>query len=129
LEGTTIYDLPGRLLRDTFGRTLKDQDAFLVFVLFHSHRVVLCEPILTDRPGITEVFPHSQRGVSSALASLWEGTDDPRANYVYWYYKWNGEWRGYDHADHLTDEERERFEFLKQRLEEHPFVTAFEPEN
>jgi hypothetical protein len=73
MDGTTISDLHGRLLRDTFGGSLKWEDAFLVFVLFHNYRVVLCKPILTDRPGITGVDAITQRGASESLASMWKG--------------------------------------------------------
>ena len=128
MQGTTIYDLRGRLLRDTFGESLVDQDAFLVFVLFHSHRVVLAEPILTDRPGIVEVAADTQRGVSESLASMWPKTDR-RSDMYYWYYSWNGDWRGYEHADNLTDAERERLAVLKRKLEGHAFVAWFEPED
>ena len=31
----SIYDFHGRLLRDTFGRAIRNQDAFLLFTLFH----------------------------------------------------------------------------------------------
>jgi hypothetical protein len=75
VDGTTIYDLHGRLVRDAFGRRLSDQDAFLVIVLFHSYRIILSAPILTDRPGIVEVAAGTQRGVSEALAKRRHGAE------------------------------------------------------
>jgi hypothetical protein len=128
VDGTTIYDLLGRLVRDTFGRRLTDADAFLVFVLFHTHRVVLSAPVLTDRPGVREVFPYTQRGVSEALASAWAGTADGRADLYYWYFRWNGEWGSYEHASHLSPDEQQRLGELRAELEKHPFVDRLELE-
>ena len=129
MDGTTIDDLHGRLLRDTFGHRLSDTDAFLIFVLFHSSRVMLTAPVLTDRPGIQEVGPLSQRGVSAALASMWQGTEDRRAACTDWYFRWNGEWGSYEHAERLTLEEQDRLAALQAALERHPFVGWFEPED
>lgn len=129
LSETTINDLYGRLIRDTFGCRLTDGDAFLVFVLFHTHRTVLVEPVLSDRPGVLEVAPDTQRGVSEALASAWSGTEDPRGDMYFWYYRWNGEWGSYEHAGHLSPAEAERLGELRLELERHPFVNRFEPED
>jgi hypothetical protein len=128
MSGTTIYDLHGRLLRDTFGRPLNDQDAFLVFVLFHGHRIVLTAPILTDRPGVQEVAAITQRHVSEALASLW-GAKEDQSKPSYWYHRWNGVWGSNEHAYCLTPAGRERLEQLRAELERHPFVSRLEPED
>src|SRR5262245_16173944 len=90
VDGTTIYELHGRLVRDTFGVRLCDRVAFLVFVLLHSYRVVMSGSVLTDRPGVQEVAADTQRGVSEALASAWAGTADERADPHFWYCRWNG---------------------------------------
>jgi hypothetical protein len=83
VDETTIYKLHKRLVRDTFGQHLSDQDAFLVFLLFHSYRIVLSGPILTDRPGVQQVAAATQPWVSEALASAWTGTQDERADPYY----------------------------------------------
>jgi hypothetical protein len=129
MDGTTIYDFHGRLIRDTFGRRLNDQDAFLVFVLFHSYRFVLSGPILTDRPGVLEVAANTQSGVSEALASVWAGTQDARARATYWYFRWNGDWGSYGHAEQLSPQEQQRFEELRTQIECHPFVSRTELED
>lgn len=129
MDVTTIYDLHGRLLRDTFGRRLSDTDAFLVFVLFHGYRVWLSAPLLTDRPGVQEVHALTQRSVADALASVWAGTTDERADSYFWYFRWNGVWGSYGHAEGLSLEERERLEQLRAALESHPFVLKLQPED
>jgi hypothetical protein len=129
VDGTTIYDLHGRLVRDTFGHRLSDQDAFLIFVLFHCYKVVLSEPVLSDRPGVQVVAAQTQRGVAEALASVWIGTQDERADLYFWYYRWNGGWGSYGHAERLSPAESERLEQLKAELERHPFVSRLEPED
>jgi hypothetical protein len=131
-EGTTIFDLHGRLLRDTFGPTLDDSDAFLVFVLFHHYQIELSGPVLTDRPNLQagdRVHAETQRGCSGAIASLWSGSDDERASYVYWYRRWNGEWGSYGHAERLSAEEKARLRALMKELERHPFVRRIMPED
>jgi len=122
-----IDDLHGRLVRDTFGRRLTDSDAFLLFVLLHSYRIVLSGPVLTDRPAVQEVAAHTQRGVSEALASAWAGTSDERANPYFWYYRWNGDWGSYGHAERLSLAEVERLGQLRMELERHPLVSRLEP--
>jgi hypothetical protein len=129
VDGTTIDDLLGQLVRDTFGRHLSDEDAFLVFTLLHTHRVLLCGPVLTDRPGVLEVTADTQRGVAGALASAWAGTADERADLYYWYFRWNGEWGSYEHANQLSPAERERLGQLRAEFERHPFVSRLEPED
>jgi len=125
----TIYEMQGSLLRETFGSDLSDLDAFLVFVLFHSYRVILKEGVLSDRPGVQEVSAGTQRSVSESLASLWRGRDDVRADYAYWYRRWNGKWGSYSHAENLTTEEQKRLEYLREQLERHPAVVRMEPED
>lgn len=129
MGGTTIYDLHGCLFRDTFGRRLTDTDTFLVFVLFHTYRVVLSGPVLSDRPGVLEVSADTQRGVSEALASAWAGTADERADPYFWYYRWNSDWGSYGHAERLSAEEQSRLEELRLELERHPFVSRLEPDD
>jgi hypothetical protein len=132
MNGTTIYDFHGRLLRDTFGRDISDQDAFLLFTLFHLYQIELASPVLTDRPQLAEgdrVAALTQRHCSQALASVWAGSREQRADYTYWYWRWNGEWGSYAHAESLTEEERTRLRDLTAKLEEHPFVRRFVPEN
>src|SRR4051812_48069634 len=105
---TTIDDLHGRLLRDTFGRDLDDRDAFLLFTLFHHYQIELAGPVLADRPSMgagDRVHADTQRGCAEALASLWAGCDDERADYTYWYWRWNDEWGSYGHAEDLSAEE------------------------
>ncbi len=64
-QGTTIYDLHGRLLLDTFDRNLSDGDAFLIFALFHHYQIELEGPFLLDRPTMSagdRVAADTQRG-------------------------------------------------------------------
>jgi hypothetical protein len=56
LEPTTYCELHGRLLRDTFGRNIGDEDALLLFTIFHYHQIELSRPqVLADekRPDIS----------------------------------------------------------------------------
>lgn len=130
--GTTIESLPGRLIRDTIGRGIDDRDAFLLFTLLHDYQIELAGPVLTDRPKLKEgdrVAAFTQRDCSAALASVWAGTKDPRADYTYWYIRWNGEWGSYGHAHALTEEESARLEILKGLIEKHPFVRRLVPDD
>lgn len=129
MKQTTIGYLHSRLLVDVFGRPLDDRDAFLVFALFHSYRVVLRGPVLKDRKGCLVCAAITQRHAASALTALWWGTSKPGAHYTHWYWRWNGEWGSYGHAENLSPEESERFEELKLLLECHPFVSRFELED
>ena len=132
MDGTTIDDFHGRLLRDTFGPSISDRDAFLLFTLFHENQIVLTGRVLTDRPQLSEgdsIAAITQRGCSEALASVWAGSEDERADYIHWYYRWNGEWGSYEHARNLSEVESERLRELTAKLMEHPFVTQFLPDD
>lgn len=75
-QGTTIYDVHGRLLRD----------AFLLFACFHYYQIELDGPFLTDRPNMQGgdlVHAETQRGCAEALASLGSGCDDERSHYAH----------------------------------------------
>jgi hypothetical protein len=126
--GTTIYDFHGRLLRDTFGGPLSDRDAFLLFALFQHYQVEIRGGVLTDRPnlGVGSLIPaDTQRGCAEALASLWRGAADERADYTYWYWRWSTDWGSYQAAENLSAADRERLRELMAVLERHPFVTRF----
>src|SRR5262245_49611060 len=132
MKGTTILGLHGRLLRDTFGCNISDQDAFLLFTLFHMFQVELAGPVLTDRRQLgagSRVCAITQRHCSQALASVWRGSGDPRGHYTYWYLRWNGEWGSYGHAENLSEEEQIRLRELTEKLEAHPFVRRLIPED
>lgn len=123
MEVTSLYNLHEKLIRDTFGCHLTDSDAFLVFVLFHSYKVLLSGPHLTDRPDILAIAADTQRSVSETLASVHADTSDGRADMSYWYRRWNLDWGSYGHADHLTHAEQKRIDELKVAIERHPFVS------
>jgi hypothetical protein len=95
-----------------------DKDAFLVFLLFHIYRIVLSGRVHTDRPGVQEVAAHAQRGVSEAMASAWTGTSDERADPHFWYYRWNGDWGYYGHAEYLSPAEAERLGQLRAETDD-----------
>jgi len=125
LHKTTIHDFHARLLRDTFTNILDDSDAFLLFSLFHTHKIELAGAVLKDRPQLGRgdcIAAITQRHCAEALASLWRSGDDQRAHYTYWYWRWNGEWGSYGHAEHLTDVEQRRQRELIEMLEQHPFI-------
>jgi hypothetical protein len=109
---TTIRQFHARVLRDTFGGPVDDRDAFLLFMLFHLSRVELTGPVLSDRPVCTDIAAITQRHCGAALAALWRGRDDPRADYMHWYWRWNAEWQSYAHADNLNEDEAARLRVL-----------------
>ena len=128
---TTIDEIRGQILRDTFGRSLSDSDAFLLFVLLHHYEIKICGNVLRDRPTLgagSWLAPDTQRGCGAALASIWAGTGDARSDYLYWYSRWGGEWGSYEHADNLTLQESARLRELISRLQEHIFVSRLRPE-
>ena len=83
LEPTTYQELHGRLLRDTFGHDLSDEDALLLFTIFHYHQVELSRPqVFADekRPDIyyrVLAGPLPRRQCAEALASVWAGEFRP----------------------------------------------------
>ena len=128
MSGITIYEIHGRVLQDTFDNQLSDSDCFLLFTLLHQYRLILAAPVLADRPNVLDISALTQRGVSESLASLWVGTEDPRADPNYWYFRWNGVWGSYGHSEHLTQTEVDRLDYLRRRLEQHRFISQLIPE-
>src|SRR5262245_49321497 len=101
----------------------------LLFTILHSYEIELSGAVLSDRPALgagTRIGEETQRGCSAILAELWAGTGDPRADYMYWYHRWQ-DWGSYWRAERLTDEERARMRQMMRQMEEHPFVARFVP--
>src|SRR5688572_10810849 len=122
LEPTTHADFYDRLLRDTFGRDLADADAHLVFVILHYYRVVLSRPqVLAEyaaRPDLDfrVIFgPLDPRRCAEALAGLWSGGMDIRAEPSHWVLRWRGAWGEYVRLRHLTPAELARLGALSER--------------
>ncbi len=131
-DGTTIYEFHGQILRDTFGCDLTDSDAFLLFALFHHYQIELSGAVVTDRPNLKagdRIHAHTQRGCAAALASIWLASEDERADCMYWYRRWNGDWGSYGHAENLNNKESDGLRSLIQKLERHPYVRRFLPED
>jgi hypothetical protein len=134
LEPTTYCELHGRLLRDTFGREIGDADAFLLFTAFHYHRVELSRPqVFADekRPDIDYrvlAGPLAPRQCAEALASVWAGNLDVRAEPSHWLCRWQDDWGGYVRVRRLAPDEVARLHELIRRLERHPFVARFIPD-
>jgi len=126
---TTYQDFHGRLLRDTFGRNIADRDAPLLFTIFHYFRVELSRPqVLTEyaaRPEANHLIvfnPLDLRRCGEALASVWAGDIDVRAEPSHWFFRWRDEWGGYLRVKNLSPEDVARLRELIGQLERHPFV-------
>jgi hypothetical protein len=124
-DHTTIDRFHADVLCDVFGTYVSDRDAFLLFTLFHTNSVELTAPVLSDRPSVRHIATITQRHCGKALAALWRGRDDPRASYTHWYWRWNGEWGAYAHAEGLDENETARLHELTARLEQHQFISRF----
>ena len=86
----TIDTIHQELLRAAIAEPLTDDLAHSAMILFHTHRLQLSGPILTDRVGVTEVAAQTQRDVASIVAALWpDRTDLQRTNYAHWYWRYN----------------------------------------
>ena len=59
---------------------------------------------------------------------MWRGTDDDRANDAHWYWEWSTEW-SYDRVDALADRELERFQEIREAIEQHPAIVSLTPED
>jgi hypothetical protein len=122
-------------LGDTFSHDLSDGDAHLVFVILHYYRVVLSRPqLLAEYANRAElnvqvVFgPLEPRRCAEALASLWSGRVDLRAEPSHWLLRWQSEWGGYVRLRHLSPGQLGRLGELLGKLGEHPFVGQLIPD-
>jgi hypothetical protein len=127
---TTFGDFHRRIVRETFDHETSERDAFLLFTIFTYHSFLLSTPQLlsdyADRPdvrNVTVVFrPLEPRRCAEAVACLWEGAQDIRAEPSHWQIRWSEEWGGYRRARNLSPEELERLYELLVRLKQHPLV-------
>jgi hypothetical protein len=124
-----------QLLGDTFAQDLSDGDAHLVFVILHYYRIVLSRPQLlleyANRPelNVQVVFgPLEPRRCAEALASLWSGRVDSRAEPSHWLLRWQGEWGGYVRLRRLPPGWLDRHGELLGKLRAHPFVGSLAPD-
>lgn len=134
LEPTTYRELHGRLLRDTFGRDITDADALLLFTAFHYHQVELSRPQVCAEEKRPDIYyrvlagPLPLRQCAEALASVWAGELDVRAEPSHWLCRWQADWGGYVRVRRLSEVEVARLYELVGRLERHPFVARFIPD-
>src|SRR5262245_21389389 len=133
-EPTTYRELHGRLLRDTFGRDISDADAFLLFTAFHYHQVELSRPQVYAEEKRPDIYyrvlagPLPPRQCAEALASVWAGELDVRAEPSHWLCRWQDDWGGYVRVRWLSASEVARLYKLVGLLERHPFVARFIPD-
>jgi len=112
----TAQEFHRRLLKDVFSGPVSDTDAMLLFHLLHNYEIHLPENTIENWDK-TFILALTQRGAADAIAGLWADSDDPRNDYTHWY----GEWQRQDET--LTEEHQERLVVLKQKIENHPWVT------
>ena len=117
-----------QLLVEVFPKRLNRADSMLLFALLHTHDVNLISSAVSDAPTITKFVPITQRHCADCLASMWRGTDDDRANDAHWYWEWSTEW-SYDRVDALADRELERFQEIREAIEQHPAIVSLTPED
>ncbi len=131
MDAVPIGDFHARIIRDTFGTNLSDENAMLLFSILHSYQIVITGPVLSDCPSSdagSSIPAITQRHCGEALAALWAGTGDSRADYMYWYYRWQ-KWGSYSRFGELTPDERARMRQMIQQMEHHPFISRFVPED
>jgi hypothetical protein len=134
LERTTYRELHARLLRDMFGGDISDEDALLLFTIFHYHQVELSRPQVFAEEKRPDIYyrvltaPLPLRQCAEVLASLWAGALDLRAEPSHWLCRWQDDWGGYVRVRQLSVGEVARLQELICRLESHPFVRRLIPD-
>jgi hypothetical protein len=77
------------ITKDALGSSPSDEDALAAMVLLHTHRPSLRES-LSDRAGVTEVEPVTQRHAAELVAAAWvDRGDQQRTRREHWYYQFN----------------------------------------
>ena len=107
-------------VRGTFDTSLSDRECFLLFGILHN-----CSMGFTERGNWA---PLTQRGAASALASIWTGIDQEKADYVYWYSRWLLCWGGPSAFGKLEGDELELLDNIRARLQSHSSVEYVTPE-
>ena len=131
MDAVPIDEFHGRIVRETFGRDLSNDDAMLVFSALHIYEIEVTGPVLSDRPVIetgSRIAAITQRSCSEALAAIWTGTADRRADPTFWYFRWQ-EWGSYARVEQLSGAEAARMRLLMEQLEHHSFVARFAPDD
>lgn len=114
-----------QIVSDSFPSSLDETDQFLLFAVLYSYTIVASDQ-LKQIISVSELHPLTQRGTSNIFAQWWlknnKNSKDERADYVYWYWKWNKDWNGDKHFEQLSSEEEKRLEQVKSTLEKHPYI-------
>jgi hypothetical protein len=125
----TIYEIHAALVQGLIGERPTEDDALALMILLHTHAIVLREPILTERPSVSELAAITQRNAADVLAMIWpDRTDTDRTDYRHWYYLFITR-TPYGCVDDIGTEWRPRVESLKSQLAEHPLVKDILPED
>ena len=130
MDTVSLDDFRGRIVRDTFGSDLSELDGLLVFAILHCYQIELSGPVLFNLSAEagTRIAAITQRSCSDAVAYIWSGPDEPRADEGFWYRRWQT-WQADGRPEALQPDERARMRWLMQQLERHPFVSRIVAED
>jgi hypothetical protein len=115
-----------QIARDCFPNGIEPEDAFIVFGIFYNYRIVLLGAVIKDMPDMRIVHAVTQRYAGEILATIQSPGQNKNHDFLYWYYKWNTEWKGDYHFSHLSDVEHARLQEVISIIEHHPFVDHME---
>jgi hypothetical protein len=125
----TIYDFHSDLAKSLLGSRRSEEDALTLMILFHTHRIRLREPILEDRPGITEIAAITQRHAADAIAQAWpDRSDERRIHYAYWYWRFNTA-TPYECAEDIPPDWSTRVQHMRDLAQGQLHVVALEPDD
>ena len=128
-ENQQINDVYIRWARELLGERPNEEDGLALMVLLHTHRVRLSEPILDDRPGVTELAAITQRHAAEILADSWPNRGDAqRSNRGYWYYQFNAR-TPYEVIEDIPQDWTLHIQRLREALARSPMVSSLDPED
>jgi hypothetical protein len=99
-----------------------DEEGLTLMLLLHTHRLTLTGAVLTDRPGVVELAPLTQRHSADVVAQVWPSSDRERASASHWYSKFQQP--VFEIVDELPSAWVRRVDNMRARLAAHPLVAS-----
>jgi hypothetical protein len=127
----TRETLHQKLLKDSISGKPTEADTLLWMVLLHTHQIHLRPEVVAGVNGAILDFPAiTQRHAAEVAAQLWKElypADREKADYTYWYWRYNTE-TPYEVVEDIPDALRPRLLQLRDLLGRDSRIAAVTPE-
>lgn len=109
--------------RELFRKPISDRSGLYLMAVFQLYKIQFSKGTLVDAPQQTGFDALTQRHAAEVVSAIWNGSQDERRDYMFWYGAWHS--AGYHEvfSDFSAEQQQEIVRF-KELIEKHPLVSG-----